>query len=373
MNCFMKYFKLLVCLFFIENLNAQPIPDTGISGVYEVMMGVSDVAYAKAYFADFGFSVVDSATLSAADALKLYGVNSALKSYRLQNGAMDSHGLLRFLVWEKSLDEGVGYAMPETVGQRLAVMMTTDINRLYDIYSYARQNKKSGTWLPTPPVSDDLFGLNKGGDNDFFKRPILVKENAVYGAFFNHVFFQRNGYAIPGYGTINPNTPLKTSEFTHHDFMIQVKNMSDLSYLRDVLGLKSEGEPSIDGDWMAGPRVTFMMEGGYSHWYQGWVSPNNICGKLKFFMATSPKPDRSAHQRVGELGITLHSFYTAKLAMVHELATKNGLKPTAILPNEFGEKCFVFRGTEGSTWQIIEKSETKNKPVLKLETKLTKD
>ena len=217
-------------------------------------------------------------------------------------------------------------------------MMTTDINRLYDIYSYARQNKKSGTWLPTPPVSDDLFGLNKGGDNDFFKRPILVKENAVYGAFFNPVFFQRNGYAIPGYGTINPNAPLKTSEFTHHDFMIQVKNMSDLSYLRDVLGLKSEGEPSIDGDWMAGPRVTFMMEAGYSHWYQGWVSPNNMCGKLKFFMATSPKPDRSAHQRVGELGITLHSFYTAKLAMVHELATKNGLKPTTILPNEFGEK-----------------------------------
>ena len=93
------------------------------------------------------------------------------------------------------------------------------------------------------------------------------------------------------------------------------RSMSDLSYLRDVLGLKSEGEPSIDGDWMAGPRVTFMMEGGYSHWYQGWVSPNNICGKLKFFMATSPKPDRSAHQRVGELGITLHSFYTAKLAI----------------------------------------------------------
>ena len=108
MNCFMKYFKLLVCLFFIENLAAQPIPDTGISGVYEVMMGVSDVAYAKAYFADFGFSVVDSATLSAADALKLYGCNSAFKSYRLQNGGMDSHGLLRFLVWEKSLGEGVG-------------------------------------------------------------------------------------------------------------------------------------------------------------------------------------------------------------------------------------------------------------------------
>ena len=100
MNCFMKYFmkyfKLLICLFFTENLAAQPIPDTGISGVYEVMMGVSDVAHAKAYFADFGFSVIDSATLSAADALKLYGVNSALKSFRLQNGGMDSHGLLRF-------------------------------------------------------------------------------------------------------------------------------------------------------------------------------------------------------------------------------------------------------------------------------------
>jgi hypothetical protein len=363
-------FSLLIFLIYGKT-TTQTLPETGISGVYEVMMGVNDAQYAKNYFADYGFSIVDSATLSAADALKIYGVNSALKSYRLQNGDIDSHGLLRLLVWENPLGNGVGYAVPETVGQRLAVMMTSDIYRLYDIYSYARQHKKTGKWLPTPPIADDLFGLNKAGDNDFFKRPILVKENAVYGEFFNHVFFQRNGYAIPGYGTINPNAVLKTSEFTHHDFMIKVKNMSELSYLSDILGLKAEGEPTVDGDWLAGPRTVFMMEGGYSHAYQGFVSPNNICGKLKFFMPQSNKPDFSDKQRVGELGITLHSFYTPKLQMVYDLALKYKMKPTVILKNEFGERSFVFKGPEGATWQIIEKMTTKHKPLTKLETKLT--
>jgi hypothetical protein len=31
------------------------------------------------------------------------------------------------------------------------------------------------------------------------------------------------------------------------------------------------------------------------------------------------------------------------------------LSPSPILPNEFGEKCFVLKGPEGAHWQIIER------------------
>ncbi len=354
---------LLLCLSPV--LRAQDLPDTGISGVYEVMMGVADADYARRYFAEFGFTVVDSAAFTEAQARTLYGVPSALTAYRLQNGEVDSHGLLRLLVWAKPLGPGVGYSAPETIGSRMSVMMTSDIMRLYDIYLAARNGKEP--WLPTEPVADDLFGLNKADANNFFKRPVLVRENAVYGDFFNHVFFQRYGYTIPGYGTINPAAPLKTSEFTHHDFIIKVDDMRQLDYLRTALGLQPEKEPEIDGDWLAGPRRVFLMEPGYSHWYQGFVSPNNICGKLKFFMPRGPKPDRSAHQRVGELGITLHSFYTPKLQMVHALVQRHGLSPTSIQANEFGEQCFVFKGPEGAVWQIIEKTTTRYQPIKKLE------
>ncbi len=362
------FFTFLVC----KNIFAQnesKLPDTGISGLYEVVMAVKDANYAMKYFTDFGFTPRDSATIDENTALKIYGVKSKLKAYRLQNGEIDSHGLLRLLVWEKPLGDGVGYSTPETIGSRMSVMMTDDIMRLFDIYAAARESGKEA-WLPTEPLADDLFNLDGKEKNTFFKRKTYVRENAVYGDYLNHVFFQRYGYNIPGYGTVNPNAPLKTSEFTHHDFFIAAKDMSVLKYLSEALGLKPEKDPSLDGDWQRGPKRVFAMPDGYSHLYQGFVSPNNICGKLKFFMPQQAKPDRSEHQRIGELGVTLHSFYTAKLEMVHELVKKQGISTTNILKNEFGERSFVFKSPDGVSWQILEKIETKNKPVTKLETKM---
>lgn len=346
------------------------LPDTGISGVYEVMIGVEDPRYAIRYFAEYGFSIVDSAIFTAEEAEKLYGVSSKLKSYRLQNGHIDSHGLLRILSWEKPLGPGVGYAAPETIGQRMAVMLTKDIYRLVDIYQAALE--AGNKWLPLEPIADDLFNLD-GGKKDFFKRPVIVRETGIYGEFFNHIFFQRYGYNIPGYGTVSDETPLKTSEFTHHDFIIQTGDMKDMYYLATALGLKPEGEPSIDGYWQKGPRRVFQMTPGYSHWYQGFVSPNNICGKLKFFIPRAPRPDRSSHQRIGEMGITLHSFYTPKLKMVHQLVSEHKLNTTAITKNEFGENCFLFTGPAGCSWQIIEKTSIKNIPVKELSFDLTKN
>jgi hypothetical protein len=370
----MKMYALaLALLIAVQPIVAQKdsIPNTGIGGVYEVMVGTNNAAYHIQYFGEFGFRVVDSATLTAAQATAIYGVPSALKAYRLQNGEIDSHGLLRLLAWEKPLGNGVGYGMPETIGQRMSVLLTSDIVRLYDVYTMLRNKQEK--WLPTEPIADDLFGLNKADSNNFFKRPILVRENCVYGDFFNHVFFQRYGYTINGYGTINKNAPLKTSEFTHHDFVIQVDSIQQLMYLQTAFGLKAEKAPTIDGDWQRGPRATFAMEQGYSHWYQGFVSPNNICGKLKFFLPMAPKPNRTQNQRPGELGITLHSFTVPDINYVYSLVKRHGLKPTAIAKNEFGETSFVVRGPEGASWQLIEKKKTQNQPVTQLKFTFTKD
>ncbi len=370
----MKKMYFICSLLFCTGINAQndSIPNTGISGIYEAVVGTKDAAYTIRYFNEFGFTVVDSNTLTKTQAMLLYGVPSAAKSYRLQNGIIDAHGLLRIIQWESPLGKGVGYAEPETVGQRMSVMLTKDIIRLEDVYKVLRNQQQK--WLPTTPVFDDPLRINKGNEIDFFKRPVGVRENAVYGEFFNHVFFQRYGYGIPGYGTINEASNLKTSEFTHHDFMILVDSMQQLMYLQTALGLKAEREPTLDGDHLKGPKTTFVMADGYSHFYQGFVSPNNICGKLKFFMAQyKNKPNAASHQRLGELGITMHSFYTPKLSYIHGLVTKHGLKPSTIQKNEFGEASFIFRGPEGATWQIIEKFNTQYKPVIKLETVFTKD
>jgi catechol 2,3-dioxygenase-like lactoylglutathione lyase family enzyme len=333
--------------------------------VYEVMVGTDDAEALIRYFAEFGFSQVAVASTTAPEARKLYGVESALTSHRMQNGAIDSHGLLRILEWDSPLGPGVGYAPPETIGQRMLVMRTEDIFRLQDVFSDVRDSGEPV--LPIPPVFADLYGMTEGHP-DFFNRRVGVREMATYGALVNHVFFQRYGYKIPGYGTIGDHSPLRTSELTHHDFVIKGDIDEVTAYYSQVLGFEPEAEEAaIDGDWQAGPKAVFGMTPGASHWYRGFVSPNNICGKLKFFVPRVPRPDRSEHQRPGELGITLHSVYTPKLEKVHELARRHGLAVTGITKNEFEEDSFVISGPDGATWQVIGRPRSESPPVTEFE------
>lgn len=363
--------SLLLKNYMLSSQTNIKLPDTGISGVYEVMLGAKESTYPIQYFKEFGFTVIDSAEYTAEQAFNLYGLKSNLKSYRMQNGAIDSHGLLRILVWSEPTGNGVGYVPPETIGQRMAVMRTNDIFRLVDIYKAARQNGEP--WLALEPIADDLFGLDDK-KKDFFNRPVIVRETGIYGSFFNHIFFQRYGYHIPGYGTIGEHSILKSSEFTHHDFIIKLDDIRQMNYLQTALGLKSEEDPTIDGDWQKGPKRVFQFQPGESHWYWGFVSPNNICGKLKFFVPIGDKLDRSAYQKPGQLGITLHSFYTPKLEMVHGLVKKDkSLSTTEILKNEFGERCFIFNGPGGCYWQIIEQQEIKHQPLKELKFEMVRE
>ena len=92
---------------------------------------------------------------------------------------------------------------------------------------------------------------------------------AVYGQWFSHVFFQRYGYVIPGYGVIGDHSPLGTSEFTHHDFVVAGDLGEVTDYYESVFGFISENDPVIDGAWQAGPQAIFMMEPGTFPLVQG--------------------------------------------------------------------------------------------------------
>ena len=78
-------------------LNFSPLANeikpavTGVSGVYEVMIGTDNAKDLIQLFSQFGFSVVKEGQYSAQKSQKLYGVNSVLNSYRLQNGMGESN------------------------------------------------------------------------------------------------------------------------------------------------------------------------------------------------------------------------------------------------------------------------------------------
>jgi len=347
--------------------NADERPDTGISGVYEVIVGVSDAAPALEYFAQFGFTEVASADITSVEASGLYGVDSALRSVRLQNGEVDAHGLIRLLEWAKPTGPGVGYAPPETIGTRIAVMRTRDIVRIADVFTDLRE-RAGQAWLLAGPIFDDLYDASEGTPS-IVNRRVGVREMAVYGTWFNHVFFQRYGYTIPGYGVIGEHSPLGTSEFTHHSFVVSGDLSEVTDYYESVFGFMSENDPVVSGDWQKGPRTVFLMKPGRSHWYRGFVSPNDVSGKLKFFSlhGLHMADDRSDRQRPGELGITLHSLWTPRLDQVHGLALEAGLHPGAVQDNEFDERSFVMRGPDGANWQIIEREGSAWKPVTKFQ------
>jgi hypothetical protein len=349
---------LLASIAPISLAQAPPIKVSS-TGVYEVVVGVDQARHEllKTHFEQFGFAQVAEARLTEAEARARYGVQSALRSVRMQNGAVDSHGLLRIVVWNNPLGPGVGYAPPETIGQRLSVLMVRDIVRLDDIFNDARAAGES--WLPIKPVFADLYGQTEGKPG-LIKRRVGVRESGVYGELFNHVFFQRYGYQIAGYGTLNEMAPLIASEFTHHDFIIAGDINQSTQYVVEVLGFREENAASLDGDWLEGPRKVFGMAPGATHWYRGFVSSDNICGKLKFFAPRDIRTDRSQHQRLGELGITMHSVRVNSIELAHQKAVKSRLRPRAIERNEFGERSFVFIGTDGSSWQVLEAAKHEN-------------
>ncbi len=352
----------------------EALPDTGIGGVYEVMVGVEDAESAIVYFQQFGFRVQGRGQLSPERAEALYGVDSALRSVRMQNGDVDSHGLLRIMAWEEPLGPGVGYAPPLTVGQRLAVMRTQDIFRIADVFGAMRA--AGAAWLATAPVYDDIYDLTEG-EPSIAHRPVGVREMGVYGEWFNHVFFQRYGYVIPGYGSIGAHAPLKTSEFTHHDFVVSGDLSETSAYYSSVLGLRPEGPASLNGDWQPPPNAVFMLEPGVSYQYRGFVSPNNICGKIKLLSMPDDGAarDRSARQRVGALGITLHSYTTPKLGFVRGLAVEAGLQPTQVASNEFGERSFRLTGPDGVSWQLLARADDsfRRPPTTTFQTRPTDD
>ena len=336
--------------------------DTGVSGVYEVMVGTDDAQAVIKHFQLFGFRVIEEASMDAPRAAKLYGVNSALRSWRMQNANIDAHGLLRVLQWDKLLP-GVGYARPDTPGQRMAVLRTSDIFRIVDVF---RDDKEAGNpWLVQDPILDTIYQDDTKSPTLFHRR-VGVRETAIWGEWFNHIFFQRYGYDLPGYGYINQDSVFRTSEFTHHDFIMDKPLEETVGYYVTALGFRPEQKaPVIDGYWQKGAASVFNMPPGHSHQYIGMVSPNNISGKLKFFRPYDHIPiSRMDRVAANAKGINIHSLYVRNLQQVRRLLAREDIATSDIMNNEFGEKSMVFTGPDGAIWQILElRRPPRTKPV----------
>ncbi len=78
-----------------------------ISGIHEVVFGVSDLEEAKSYWTRFGYHVADEGNLSEDEAMALYHVPSAAKVLRMAHMDTD-HTFVRLWQWANETGPGAG-------------------------------------------------------------------------------------------------------------------------------------------------------------------------------------------------------------------------------------------------------------------------
>ncbi|MCS7001878.1 MAG: hypothetical protein NZ518_03415 [Dehalococcoidia bacterium] len=324
-----------------------------ISGIYENCIGVADLEAALVYWREFGYTPIAEGTLSADAAAHLYGHDSALRSVRLQNGAIDTHGLLRLFAWETLRDGGIGQVPPLTVGGRWFIQNTADIWLIKDMFDDLRDLAHEPYIVSTPARAQMKFPPNApSAIPSVTNRRIGVRELMVLGEEVRQAFFQRYGYERPGYGTINGNAPLKTSEATHSSFIIA--DDSHGQFYVDALGMINTNPLHVSNGANPGNAETLMIRPEQEFTIMGFMAPGAVCGMFQFYKPLWETENVTARSRPGGRGLTLSTFKVDDIDRYHQQVIACGARDvTAVHTNEFGERSFSFIAPDGVFWTIL--------------------
>lgn len=320
-----------------------------ISGIFENCVGSKNVGATLKYWLEMGYRVVKIGKLFSESARKLYGHGSDLTSIRLQNGKSSAHGLVRIMAWSEPRNEGLGYSLPMVEGSRWFASLVKDIYAIADAFADDRQN--GGNWIYTEPVRS-IEGIGNPATG-FYNRFVGVREMLVIGSETRQAFFQRYNYHRPGYGTIEPNSPLGVSEGTHASIVISDPAFS--SFYSEVFGLiPQESNGKISGAAKLSTRQTLILQEGQEFYLSAFSSPKASAGVLQVYTPLYSTPDKREYSQPGSLGLCLFTYQVEDIAafrdrIIHSAATNI----TPIMPNEFGEPSFGLVAPDGIYWVII--------------------
>jgi hypothetical protein len=333
-----------------------------ISGLYEICIGVTDLLPQIAYWEQFGYRIGKIGELSAAEAKALYGVESKLRSVRLLHQDAD-HGLIRLLVWEKPLNEGLGLARLMTPGSRWTSTLTRDVLQLYN-HAEAAQRAGKPVNIVSPQWSE-IYKLEQS--EPFLGNIVGVRELIVLQPLTRNMFFERFGYDAPRYGKISESSKFRSSQVTHSGLVYQSDDSNLPLFYRDVLGLQV-GFPEMEYRYQsldAASRSLYGMKPG--EYYFGatlddprsGVTPDTaISGRvlLRRIPTEIKVENLMAHSRPGSLGYSLYTYRVRELAQMHaKVKASKATDVTAALHNEFGEQSFSFKAPDGHSWTLLGK------------------
>jgi catechol 2,3-dioxygenase-like lactoylglutathione lyase family enzyme len=333
-----------------------------IEGIYEVCVGVSDPIAAIQYWEQFGYRIDRTGELSAAVAKLLYGVNSGLRSIRLAHQNAD-HGLIRLMVWQTPINDGLGMGSMKVKGNRWATTLTAD---MLNLLNQAEEATKAGLSIKCTNPHWEIIYNKERKSRPFIYPAIGVREMMVLQPLTRQVLFQRFGYTLPHYGEIDETSAFKTSQFTHMGLVIQDDTKETLKFYEDVLGLlrvRDDVETSYESS-LAG-REIFDLEPGETFFVTAFDDPRS--SKTDFMAARSGRlyivrfpnalnlESQFAQAQPGCLGMCLYTYRVRGLEDYRDrLKASPAQKLTDIVSNEFGEQSVSFIAPDGYFWTLLE-------------------
>ena len=331
-----------------------------LSGVHEVVFGVSDLDVAVKYWNRFGYRVVDEGDLTVEEAMALYNVPSAAKVIRMTHLVSD-HNMVRLWEWEKETGPGAGIVPLLTPGAR---WVSSYLKNQVELYYQALAHERAGEPIHIVPPQVHSTGeradeLHTGDFNGYAEVVILTPD-------YRRVFAQRWGEERPNFGsTENWDSHYQSTQMTHVGFAIQAEDASVIDFYPDVLGLQPRApenfnEPEdLQPSWIA---IYGVPEGkGYGSTNFGNPTDTATDPKLRksgslLIRRLLPDPSRPpVEARPGAHGLTLFTYAVTDIDnMRARVAASDATRVTEVMRNEFGEKSFSFIAPDGMDWSLVE-------------------
>lgn len=332
-----------------------------ISGLYELVIGTTaqDEADLIQYWQQFGFTVGQSGTLSAIKAHELYGVNSNLRSLRFHNQVTD-RSLLRLMVWENPINEGLGLTPLKAVGSRWGTSLSLNV---FNIANHAEDAVAAG--LPVYYVLPQRNLINRPDPfQPFLSANPCVHEMVLIQPLTRQVLFERHDYTHPNSGIINPDSHFKSSEFVHVGLIVDCDH-EKLNFYDQVLGLHRTVDNSESKYEEASCRILELKgsENGERMFKYCFTAPLTSStnqhqirsGNLTVLRFEGSLINKLNYSRPGSLGVCLYTMKVMDIESYHQrVSISKAKKVTQIQENEFAQKSFSFVAPDGYFWTLLE-------------------
>lgn len=329
-----------------------------VGGLFEAFHAVDELAPSLRYWEAFGYRIGADGRLDAAAANTLYGVNMALRSVRLQHQEAD-HGLVRLMMWEGSLSEGLGSLPIRGLGTRWTGQKTLNMIRILD---HAKAARTIGEDIRM--VEPFFVGFTPHDKLAPFADAIPgVREMVMLRPRSRQVFIEFVGWELPLYGKINPNALMQTSQFTHQCLMVQDDSKKVLDFYDGTLGMVRLSEATSQYKAGSGPAEIFDLEEGEDFHVADFDDPRSTnkpaerrSGRLKIIRLEEGRaaPDLRDRSRPGNYGLTGYSLRVRDLdAMREKVSGAGATAVTEIATDEFGRRAFSFELPDGYFWTAI--------------------